>query len=143
MKYLKLLSLAALTFAALLPASRAADDTPPPPEQHEGGHRMKKMRQHRLQMLDEKLHLTAEQKTKIAAIFAKSEEQAKALRADASVAKEDRRTKMRAIMDDTHAQVRAVLTADQQKIFDTLPKDRPMGGPHGDKGGPPPDAKSE
>lgn len=84
------------------------------------------MREHRMQMLDEKLQLTADQKQKITAIWDKAEEQGKALRADESLSRDDRRAKGAELMKATHADVRAVLTADQQKIFDTLPQDRPM-----------------
>jgi protein CpxP len=94
-----------------------------------------KMRAHRLQMLDEKLHLTPAQKDQIKAIWAKAEEQGKALRADATLDRDDRREKMGDIMKDSRAQVRGTLTPDQQKTFDALPPEgrggrgpRPAGG---------------
>lgn len=108
---------------------------------------MKKMREHRLKLLEEKVHVTAEQKTQINAIWDKADEQGKALREDKSVAREDRRAKMGEIMKSAHEQVRALLTPEQQKIFDTLPPEGPRGGPphDGDRppGPPPGEAKSE
>jgi hypothetical protein len=50
---------------------------------------------------------------------------------DDSLAQDDKRAKMREIMTTTKPQIRAALTADQQKIFDALPTSG---------GGPPPAA---
>ncbi len=84
-----------------------------------------------MKTLEEKLSLTPAQKQQIQAIWDQAEQQGKALRADESTAREQRREKMGAIMKDTHEKVRAVLTADQQKIFDSLPPE-----PRGRRGGP-------
>lgn len=59
--------------------------------------------------------LTADQKSKITAIYAKSAEKMQ------GVAKEDRKEKMGAMMQETKKEVRAVLTPDQQKKFDAMP----------------------
>jgi Spy/CpxP family protein refolding chaperone len=59
--------------------------------------------------------LTAEQKTKITAIYEKA---AKDMQA---VPQEERREKMGEMMAATRKDVRAVLTADQQKKFDDMP----------------------
>jgi hypothetical protein len=71
--------------------------------------------------LTAKLGLSADQQKGIGAIIDSSHSQAKALRADDSLSKDDKRAKMRAIMASTHDQIRAALTADQQKVFDALP----------------------
>jgi len=56
------------------------------------------------------------------AIWAKNEEQGKALRNDDTLSKEDRRSKMgRESMKSGHDQIRALLTPDQQKDFDSMP----------------------
>jgi len=90
------------------------------------------MREQRLKKLDEKLNLTADQKTQITAIWDKAEADARAARADATAeAKAERRAKMREGMKAVRQQVRAVLTPEQQKIFDTMPQDRRGGGPGG------------
>ncbi|MBS0664128.1 MAG: Spy/CpxP family protein refolding chaperone [Verrucomicrobia bacterium] len=86
-----------------------------------------------MKRLDEKLSLTPAEKQQIQAIWDQSEQQAKALRADDSLPRDQRRQKMMAIMKDTHDKVRAVLTPDQQKTFDTLPPE-----PRGRRGGPRP-----
>ncbi len=142
----KTITLLALTCVLTSPVLRADDtppppppaDQPPPPPAEHGHDRMKKMREHRLQMLDEKLHLAADQKTQIEAIFTKADEQGRAIRQDESLAPEDKRAKSRDLRKATHDQIRAVLTADQQKIFDTLKEDRPPHDKGGAHDGPPP-----
>lgn len=131
-------ALAAVTFVQ-------ADEPPagpPPPAEHGRRPDPKKMREHRLRVLDEKLQLTADQKTQINAIWDKSEEKGQAIRDDDSLEREDKRDKMRELMKSTHAEVRAVLTADQQKIFDAMPPERMGGrrGPRPDGEAPPPPA---
>ena len=69
--------------------------------------------------------LTEDQKTKIKAIYAKSAEKMQAL------PQEERREKGMEIMEASRKEVRAVLTAEQQKKFD----DMPQGGPGGGAGG--------
>jgi len=115
----KILSILGLAMAAWLPVSNAADDTTAPVE-HEHP-RMKRMEQNRLDQLDQKLHLTAEQKTQIQAIWDKTGQDVRALRQDQNLSQEDRKAKRREAMKAAHDQVRALLTADQQKIFDTMP----------------------
>jgi Spy/CpxP family protein refolding chaperone len=58
--------------------------------------------------------LTADQKTKITAVYAKA---AEALRA---VPKEERKEKGAAMMQKTRSEVRALLTAEQQAKFDAM-----------------------
>lgn len=133
----KLLSVLSLTALALAPLARADEPpaTPPSPPagdqaRPDGGKRAA----HRLQMLDEKLHLTDAQKQQITAIWSSSEQQGKALRDDSTLSKEDRRAKMGDIMKASHDQVRAVLTPDQQATFDAMPPEK-----HGHRGPPPGD----
>ncbi len=70
--------------------------------------------------------LTDEQKTKIKAIYAKSTEKMQAL------PEGDRREKGMEIMRESQKEVRAVLTAEQQKKFDEMPQ---MGRGQGGGGG--------
>jgi hypothetical protein len=77
--------------------------------------------------LDEAVTLTADQKTKATDIYKKMADQMQAL------APEDRRTKGQEIRTATNAEIRALLTPDQQKKFDAMPQGR---GPGGGKGGP-------
>ncbi len=67
--------------------------------------------------------LTAEQKTKITAIYAKLAENMKG----------GDREKMGEMMQATRKEVRAVLTPDQQKKFDDMPQGRGAGGGGGKK----------
>lgn len=130
------LPLLSLTVFAVAPLARAEDApaAPPAPPAGEhahpgGGHgdRAKK----RLQMLDEKLHLSDAQKQQISAIWAASEQKGKALRADTALDKEDRKEQMMDIMKAAHDQVRGLLTPDQQKTFDAMPPPERHGGRHG------------
>jgi Spy/CpxP family protein refolding chaperone len=102
--------------------------TPPPPPP--GGHR--RGGGYILADLTEKLNLTPDQQKAIGGYIAAGRQQAKAVRDDTTLSREDRRSKMMAIMQTTRSEIRADLTPDQQKIFDTLRPGR--GGP----GGPPP-----
>lgn len=70
--------------------------------------------------------LTDEQKTKIKDIYAKSTEKMQAL------PEGDRREKGMELMRESQKEVRAVLTADQQKKFDEMPQ---MGRGQGGGGG--------
>ena len=73
--------------------------------------------------------LTAEQQKKVDAIKADTQKQMQGL------AREDMRTKGRELMQAEQTQVRAVLTADQQKVFDENLKNMPQRGGPGGKGG--------
>jgi hypothetical protein len=93
------------------------EPTPTPGPQH---HR-RMSRGYVLEDLTDKLTLTADQQKSVGGIIESGRSQAKALHGDDSLSGEDKRAKMRAIMTSTHDQIRAALTPDQQKIFDTLP----------------------
>ena len=83
-----------------------------------------------LKALKEKLNLTADQEKQIGDIWKSHAEEMKAARGD--------RAKMEEVRTAQHEEVRAVLTPDQQKIFDAMP---PPGDRHGGKkkdGAPPP-----
>jgi hypothetical protein len=81
--------------------------------------------------LTAKLGLSPEQQKTVGALIASSDSQVKAIREDDSIAREDKRAQMRTIIETTRGQIRAALTQDQQKIFDTLPT-------RGNRGGNPP-----
>lgn len=119
---LRLLSLLMVTACAAVACARA-DEPPAGPPSGEHGPRPagRKMREHRMKMLEEKLQITAAQKDQIKAIWDKAEAQGKALRDEAVLDREARREKMGEILRTTHEQVRAVLTPDQQKTFDAMP----------------------
>jgi len=99
------------------PTSPGDGEQPAPPPPQRRGH----MRQgYVLEDLTAKLNLTADQQKSVGAIIANSHSQAKAVQGDDSLSKEDRHAKMHDIMTAAHDQIRAALTPDQQKIFDTL-----------------------
>lgn len=78
-----------------------------------------------MQQMDETLHLTAEQKAQIVAIWDKAEQQGRELRQEEKATMEDRRAKRREAMKAMREQVRAVLTPEQQKAFDAMPRGNP------------------
>jgi len=125
------LALLALGLIAGASIASAQDQTPPPPAQKgpggggRGGRGMDPATM--LARLDEAVTLTADQKTKVTDIYKKMTDQMQAL------APEDRRTKGHDIRTATNAEIRALLTPDQQKKFDAMPQGR---GPGGGKGGP-------
>jgi hypothetical protein len=71
--------------------------------------------------LTAKLTLTADEQKTVGGFIRDCDGQLRALRGDDSLSKEDKRAKMKAIIDATRVQIRGVLTPDQQAIFDTLP----------------------
>jgi len=66
--------------------------------------------------------LSAEQKTKLKAIYAKTAEKMQA------IPQEERREKGMEIYQATRKEVRAVLTPEQQKKYDEMPQGRGQGG---------------
>lgn len=69
----------------------------------------------RLKMMSEKLGLTDEQKGKLKAILAKNMPKMKEIRADAALSQEDKRAKMMEIRKAEMAEIRALLTPEQQE----------------------------
>ena len=73
-----------------------------------------------LQMLTEKLNLTADQKAKVKPILEDQAQQMKAVREDASLSQEQQKAKMKAIHGSCHDQINGVLTPEQQTKFKQL-----------------------
>jgi Spy/CpxP family protein refolding chaperone len=119
-----LVSSLVLALAAALPLSRGQDAPPPatsgggddqaPPPPHRRGHGLSPAE------LKEKLKLTDDQFTKISGILGKQREAMMALHEDDSLSDEDKRAKMMELMKGVHDQIKALLTPDQLKIFETL-----------------------
>ena len=123
---LGLFVLTSLTRAADAPPPPAGEDQPPPPE---GGPRGRRGGRMMVERLKEKLNLTAAQVEQIKAIFADQMQQFKALHEDTSIADDDKRAKAHSLREAGRQKIRAVLTVDQQTIFDTLPRPGRDGGP--------------
>jgi protein CpxP len=87
-----------------------------------------------LQQLKERLSLSDDQFKQLGEIMQDMRTQGQALRQDTTLSDDDRRAKGQALMKSVHDKIRAMLTDDQQKIFDAMP---PMMGP-GRRPPPPP-----
>ena len=130
MKSTKIMIIAALAAGALLAGSSsllAQDSTNTPPAgQH--GHGMKGGRPD----FAKELNLTDDQKPKFQEIMKGEMDKRKALRDDTTLTSEDKRTKMKAIQDDTNTQLKTLLTADQYAKWEEMSKkmhgNRPPGG---------------
>ena len=70
------------------------------------------------------LNLTDEQKAKVAPILAKAKSDAKAIRADQSLSKKQRRAQLEAIRTNTEQQLQTVLTPEQFQKFQQLRAER-------------------
>jgi protein CpxP len=79
----------------------------------------------RLEMLAKQLNLTDEQKTAIRLILVAEANDIKAVVKDKSLSKEERRTKMTAIRENSSTEIDKILTPDQQAKWAELKKDRP------------------
>lgn len=86
----------------------------------------------RVEQLDRALTLTADQKKKITAIYAKSAEEMRAAMQGGGGDRDAAREKMTKIMQASREQVRALLTDEQKKKFDEISAQR--GGSRGGDG---------
>lgn len=113
------------------PPAPAGQDTSPGAGQTPPPHHRRMHPAFVLGELTAKLGLTADEQKSVGAVIADSDGQLKALREDDSIAKEDKRAKMKTIVETTRGQIRALLTPAQQAIFDTLPTRGERGGQNG------------
>lgn len=90
----------------------------------ERGTKLEQARERRMEKLDGALKLSADQKAKIEAIWEKAEERTAEIREKNGLRKRKQRRELRGVMQETRAEVRAVLTPEQQKIFDAMPRQR-------------------
>jgi Spy/CpxP family protein refolding chaperone len=118
--FTRILVLGVVALGAAMPVSRAEEQTAAGSDK--APPRVEQMRAERMKQLDEKLHLTAEQKAKIEAIWKEAGDEVKEQRQAERQALRERRKQMREARKETQAQVRAVLTPEQQKIFDEMPR---------------------
>jgi periplasmic protein CpxP/Spy len=83
-----------------------------------------------LDRMSQRLNLTDDQKEKIKPILEDQAKQMQALRQDSSSSQDDRPMKFREIREKSMAQIRPILTSDQQKKMDEMMKQ------HHGRGGP-------
>ena len=158
MKIMKksMLRAAALFCGAALVAGTAIaqQDAPPPPSQGQGqgpggpgggGRGMGMDPARRLQMLQDRLSLTADQSMQIKAILDDGQTKMQALRANTALSQDDRRSQSMALRNDENTKIEAVLTADQKTQYEQMlaqQRDRMRNGggpgPGGDGSAPPP-----
>jgi periplasmic protein CpxP/Spy len=74
----------------------------------------------RTEMLTKELKLTSDQQPKVLDVLKSEQSQMQSLWSDNSTAQDDRRSKMMDIHKASNDQIRALLTPDQQKKFDTM-----------------------
>lgn len=135
-------------FLALSLAALAYTVTPAAVAQDAGSNQEQAAPQHghrnfdpakRAEMLSKHLNLTSDQQAKVTDIFKQEQSQMQSLHSDTSLSQDDRRSKMMDIHKTTNDQVRALLTADQQKKFDEMQSHH---GGWGHQGGQAPPASS-
>jgi periplasmic protein CpxP/Spy len=112
-----------------------AQDAPPPPPQQSGqqpdqqsgpgmgrgmGHRQMPSVDDQIKHLSKKLNLSDDQQAKLKPIFEDQHKQMEAIHSDSSLSREDRFSKMQALRQSTDAQIKGVLTEEQQKSFDKM-----------------------
>jgi Spy/CpxP family protein refolding chaperone len=124
-----ILSLAGL--ALLTAPILRADEPPAPPADKPEHHRE---RGAMMERVAKELGLTADQEAKWKEIGQQEKTAMEALRADASLSKEDRRAKAMETNKTFGDQRRAILNADQQKKFDEMRAKMRERGPRGEKG---------
>jgi periplasmic protein CpxP/Spy len=114
MKPTKTMILAALTAGSLLAWSpaRAQDSSTNAPPANPPEHRMQGHGQN-IDMLAKALDLTDDQKAKVQPIILAQRQKMREVFQDSSLSREDRMDKMKAIHEDTAAQLKTILTADQ------------------------------
>ena len=103
-----------VVFAALLLTGAATSVQAQQPQgqaQRGGGRNM-------MVMLMEGITLTADQQVKVDSITKKYADQREAMRADQSMDRDARMTKMREMMGKQQEELKAILTDDQKKVFE-------------------------
>ena len=103
----------------------AEDDAKTPPA--EGKHHGQGQHGNPGEMLAKALNLTADQQTQVKAIFEEMRPKMKALMDDQSLSKEDKGAKFKELRTESNTKIKALLTPDQQKLFDDFNKQHQHG----------------
>jgi periplasmic protein CpxP/Spy len=112
-------SIAALVLGGLLACTNLTNA-----QDAKGGNRRQLSPQQRVEQLDNQLKLTADQKTKLTALFDEQGKKLRELRADKTLSQEDRRTKVRAINEADNKQIKDILTPEQNEKYQKLHADQ-------------------
>ena len=107
---------AALSAAPIFAQTAPPPQGPPPPyggARHGGP-------EHRVEMLQRELNLTADQTAQVKALFETERTKMEALRSNSSLSGDDRRSQMMAIHQDEETKLRALLTPDQVTKYDAM-----------------------
>jgi periplasmic protein CpxP/Spy len=94
----------------------------------------------RTEMLQKRLNLSTDQTAQLKTIFGEERTKTEALRSNASLSREDRRSQMMAIHEDGETRLHALLTPDQKSRYDDMEarmRERTQDGRRGGPGGPP------
>jgi protein CpxP len=110
----------ALCSGALCAIPLMAQDAAPAAPQGQMGPRGRGMEGRQLEMLTQKLNLTADQQAKVKAIDEDTGKQMMALRNDSSLSQDDRRAKMMDIRKSSQDKIRGILTDDQKTKYDAM-----------------------
>jgi Spy/CpxP family protein refolding chaperone len=86
----------------------------------------------RVDRMNTELNLTADQKTKVTALFEDTQKKGRELRQDTSLSQEDRRTKARELREAEDKKLKEILTPDQWQKWEKV---RPQPGKRGGNGG--------
>jgi protein CpxP len=78
--------------------------------------------QERMDKLTTELTLTDDQKPKVEAVLKDSEKKMRELRADTATPQDEKRPKMQAIREDADKKLKEILTADQYKKYEAMPR---------------------
>ncbi|HTV14314.1 MAG TPA: hypothetical protein VME68_06340 [Acidobacteriaceae bacterium] len=92
-----------------------------------------------LEHMTKQLNLTADQQTQIKPILVDRQQKMQALWQNQSLSREDRRSQMMAIRQDSETKINAVLNDDQKQKYQAMQEHMHRGGPGGGgENGPPP-----
>ena len=127
------------------------DATPPPPDgQQQGPPANGPMRmnpEHRLEMMQRRLNLSDGQTAQVKTIFEEGQTKMEALRANTSLAPQDRHAQMEEMRKGMQAKIRGVLTPEQQTKLDEMQakmrakqEEKRLAAQGGDVSAPPPPA---
>ncbi|HEY6290252.1 MAG TPA: hypothetical protein VI455_01645 [Terriglobia bacterium] len=90
------------------------------PQGEHAGHGQHMSPDEQLQRMGQALSLTDDQKSQIKPILEDRQKQMEALHSDTSVPDDQKRTKMRSIMEDSNNKIRGVLNDEQKQKFDQM-----------------------